>query len=427
MAMTEINQGFEIPCGYTNFEVKPSAHETGTGFHRFFGAMEPDEDSPIKVFAKPKANVIYTGPAPVAPIGRYGTIRSDPTSSKLTATGSQLGQGSSKPASQFGQANTFNIDGTSEGNAHANSSYGKDNLDIGYGIKETISGSSPTARKKNDKQIQYPPELLLMRPARQRIETFRRPYTRERFMEIVRRLYRVRPSEKPLFYLAAVDVTDPSKTVGFSVGEGVDVEEWDDQLAGLIPHIEGPGSMIRVLKLFVRSLLYLAGYCLTWSMQSSFTLRDGRNTLQHGSIDVAPNSVANRVAGLTRGLVFGTELQPAFNKALTELLASGPEPVAVERARLQVARYQGEWLEWYADMPINDFLFKLLWKVDDPVINVYPIEWVSHCSRKRGVVLLRPCRNPSYRLRKASPRASHWRTCHPTEKHNSCPKRLKSS
>ena len=79
-------------------------------------------------------------------------------------------------------------------------------------------------------------------------------------MEVVRMLYRVAPSEKPLFYLAAVDVTDPSKNAGFLVGEGVSVEEWDDQLTGLIPHIKGPRSMIRVVKLFVRSVLQVPGY-----------------------------------------------------------------------------------------------------------------------------------------------------------------------
>ena len=151
-------------------------------------------------------------------------------------------------------------------------------------------------------------------------------------------------------------------------------------------------------------------------MQSSLTLRDGRNTLRHKSIDVASDSIANRIAGFTGGFIHGTGIQPAFNKALTELMMSETEPVAVERARLQVARYQGEWLEWYVDMPLNDFLARLLWKVDDPVINIYPSNWVSDSSQRAGVILLRPCRYLSYHLRKALLRASHRRMCHPTKK-----------
>ena len=162
-------------------------------------------------------------------------------------------------------------------------------------------------------------------------------------------------------------------------------------------------------------------------MQSSLTLRDGRNTLRHKSIDVTSSSVANRVAGLTGEFIHGTGIQTAFNKALTELMASGPEPVAVKRAVLQVARYQGEWLDWYVDMSFNDFLSKLLWKVDDPVINIYPSDWVSRCSQRRGIILLRLCRYLSYCLRKASLRASHWRTCHSIEKHKKRPKRRKNS
>ena len=162
-------------------------------------------------------------------------------------------------------------------------------------------------------------------------------------------------------------------------------------------------------------------------MQSNLTLRDGRNTLQHRSIDVPSDSIADRIAGLTSGFIYGTGIQPAFNKALIELMAAGPEPVAVERVKLQVARYQGEWLEWYADMPLNDFLSRLLWKVDDPIINVYPSDWVSHSSQSRGFVLLRSCRYLRYRLRKASLRASHRRMCRPTTKHKQRLQRPKSS
>ena len=260
--MAEIDQGFEIPCGYTNFELKPSADEAGLVFQRLFGAMELDEDSPIMASEKPKPKVIYSGPAPIAPIGRYGTIRYGSASIKLTTAGSQFGQGSSKQILQSGPAHTSNVDDSDENNRHGITSYGKDNLDLGYGIKKIVPESPHIATQKDGEQIQFPPELLLMRPARQKIEVFRRPYTRERFMEVVRTLYRVRPSEKPLFYLIAVDVTDLSKTAGFPVGEGVSVEEWDDQLAGLIPHINGPRSMIRVVKLFVRSVLQMAGYLI---------------------------------------------------------------------------------------------------------------------------------------------------------------------
>ena len=258
MAIAEIDQGFEIPCGYTNCELNPSVDQAGLVFQRLFEAMEIDEDSPIKASEKPKPNVIWSGPAPVAPIGRYETIRSGSTYTKLTATGSQLGQDFSKQTLQSGLANTAKTDGPDEGDTHASFSYGKDNLGLDYGIKKTMLESPHAAKKKNGEQIQFPAELLLMRPARQRIELFRQPYTRDRFMEVVRTLYRVRPSEKPLFYLAAVDVSNPSKIAGFPVGEGVSVEEWDDQLAGLVPHINGPRSMIRVVKLFVRSILQIA-------------------------------------------------------------------------------------------------------------------------------------------------------------------------
>ena len=70
-------------------------------------------------------------------------------------------------------------------------------------------------------------------------------------------------------------------------------------------------------------------------------------------------------------------------------------------ADVQVDRYKREWLEWSSRMNDQTFLRDLIWKIDDPTINVYPKNWAScretHPSRAstdRIRTLIRALRNP---------------------------------
>ena len=65
----------------------------------------------------------------------------------------------------------------------------------------------------------------------------------------------------------------------------------------------------------------------------------------------------------------------AFEREVRELL--GGDAGNPTHCKVQVDRFKGEWLEYRADMTANQFLEEFLWKIDDPLINIYPFDWVS--------------------------------------------------
>ena len=44
---------------------------------------------------------------------------------------------------------------------------------------------------------------------------------------------------------------------------------------------------------------------------------------------------------------------------------------------IQVDRFKGEWIRWHTSMSDQDFLHRVIWWIDDPMINIYPGDWVQ--------------------------------------------------
>ena len=105
-------------------------------------------------------------------------------------------------------------------------------------------------------------------------------------------------------------------------------------------------------------------YILTQGYQERITVHDGRN--------IAPNPrdwVLNHDA---------SEARRQLGDISRDLLGFSPDQVGGPpyTVKIQVDRFKGEWLVWRHGMTISAFERDILWKIDNPVINIYPHNWV---------------------------------------------------
>ena len=406
MAKSEMDEGIPIACTYGNTDFKPLRKDPDALLQQLFYDPMDIEDDQIEVTDGLSAGFGETSPAPFAPMVPTSKPLTFPNSSDNlkpfpSKTSKTDGPKSSKPqsAKHVGINNTKAAESSSKGHgdngsAHKNGNSGNvehqdlyDDSEEGYnnfGQEPAQKKESYTAKNRNSEEEHFPGEILLMRSARQRFEVFKQPYTKANFMAAARILYRFQRSETPMLHMVAINVHNPMERTGFAVQEGVDDESWDLNLAGVVERLKGPQSIIRVVRLFVCSTPKLAlGRALTMYVQENITIRDGRNSLRHETVkvDLDRNTHPPDLQSLSRNQICGGDIQPRFDAAVTKLLTTGEEPVDAKNARLQVARYQGEWLDWTPGKPLAEFLTHVLWKIDDPCINVYPCDWVSQCFR----------------------------------------------
>jgi hypothetical protein len=100
-------------------------------------------------------------------------------------------------------------------------------------------------------------------------------------------------------------------------------------------------------------------------------MQDGRDT-RNRTPWLIPRLDSGNISSLEGYLENGFELPVGFMRKVRELLGKDTED-----AHIEVDRYKREWLLWERKMGLTQFYTNILWKIDHPVINVYPRNWVS--------------------------------------------------
>lgn len=150
------------------------------------------------------------------------------------------------------------------------------------------------------------------------------------------------------------------------------------------PHPET--RQLTIVRIFVGSPGISFGFVTANSQQDILYLQDGRDTdrlnIMHCNYgEESDTGMRTRVFGQTRP--GGRVLREEFSKRIKELL--GPETIA---AIVKMHRYPEEPLTWREDMSDFEFVTEFLWKIDHPIINVYPVDWVCYWKYILAVYML---------------------------------------
>ena len=108
------------------------------------------------------------------------------------------------------------------------------------------------------------------------------------------------------------------------------------------------------------------------------TVRDGRDTRIKAIWELPdPHSELNWSA---------RQMRAEIEKVIDQVMASTPW----HKYRVQVNRFKAEWILWRREFTLKQFMEEFFWKIDDPVINVYPHDFmpiIQHCHEVRDDLL----------------------------------------
>jgi len=77
-------------------------------------------------------------------------------------------------------------------------------------------------------------------------------------------------------------------------------------------------------------------------------------------------------------------LKDEFRTAIRRLL--GAEGAGA--ATVKMHRFPEESLTWREDMEPFEFVTEFIWKIDHPILNIYPVDWVSCWTSTLGAYML---------------------------------------
>ncbi|MCJ1389724.1 hypothetical protein MMC18_002581 [Xylographa bjoerkii] len=223
--------------------------------------------------------------------------------------------------------------------------------------------------------------ITLVRPARDKVVLFELPLDLERLLEHVKMLYPVHPLtpegryDHLSFRLIRVNVSDRGRPTGFDeiasmsdafLDGGVLQNHYEDEIMPRLESIKD-NEQVWVIRTFTR----------LW-------VQDGRDTSNFFKLDlVFPLPQVNSLGPLQYFFAqYDTTPDPPgcikaqFDAGVRTLMGRD----VFDNANVQVDRYKKEWLEWTSGMDDATFLRKFLWRIDDPIINIYPKNWKPHQS-----------------------------------------------
>ncbi|MCJ1281942.1 hypothetical protein MMC26_001265 [Xylographa opegraphella] len=218
--------------------------------------------------------------------------------------------------------------------------------------------------------------ITLVRPARLKRLQFEQPFELARLLEHVRKLYPVQPMtpegryDHLSFRLIRVSSGDGGRLTGFN-----DIASLSDAF------LNGGALQDHYQNEILPRLMAITDKEEVWVVRTFTRLwvQDGRDTSNFFKLDLVfplPQVTLRPDPDYFFAQYDMTPDPPGcikaqFGTGITALMGRD----ASDTARVQVDRHKKEWLMWDSNMDNHAFLIDLLWRIDDPTINVYPTDW----------------------------------------------------